>query len=250
MGKILGISGRKQAGKNTVANIIHGIILKEQGLIEDWNIGKNGELVILTSDSEGVTDWGEFDVSRKDESFIEYAELHMWPFVKLYSFADSLKWICTDLFEIPYECVWGTNQQKNQIQEHLLWENMPGIEITNSDALNKTGPMTSREFMQYFGTEVMRKIYEPIWINSCINRIKKEGPELAIIADVRFPNEVNKLETSLRLTRNVFNDSHSCESALDKESFDWSNFDYIVDNENMSLDALCNYIKQHREIWT
>jgi len=250
MGKILGISGRKQAGKNTVANIIHGIILKEQGLIEDWNIGKNGELVILTSDSEGVTAWGEFDVSRKDESFIEYAELHMWPFVKLYSFADSLKWICTDLFEIPYECVWGTNQQKNQIQEHLLWENMPGIEITNSDALNKTGPMTSREFMQYFGTEVMRKIYEPIWINSCINRIKKEGPELAIIADVRFPNEVNKLETSLRLTRNVFNDSHSCESALDKESFDWSNFDYIVDNENMSLDALCNYIKQHREIWT
>jgi hypothetical protein len=73
MGKIIGISGRKQAGKNTVANIIHGIVLKKQELIEDWNIGKNGELLILTSDSDGVTAWGEFDVSRKDDGFIENA---------------------------------------------------------------------------------------------------------------------------------------------------------------------------------
>jgi ABC-type polysaccharide/polyol phosphate transport system ATPase subunit len=33
---ILGISGRKQAGKNTTANILHGIVLKEQGFIKDW----------------------------------------------------------------------------------------------------------------------------------------------------------------------------------------------------------------------
>ena len=36
--KILGISGKKQAGKNTVANIIHGTVLKENGLIKDWNV--------------------------------------------------------------------------------------------------------------------------------------------------------------------------------------------------------------------
>lgn len=254
MGKIIGISGRKQAGKNTVANILHGIVLKEQALIEDWNIGKNGQLLILTSDSDGVTAWGEFDVSRKDDAFIEYAELHMWPFVKLYSFADSLKWICTELFNIPYECVWGTNNQKNKIQNHLLWENMPGIEITNSYILNKNGPMTSREFMQYFGTNVMRKIYEPIWINSCINKIKKEGPELAIIADVRFANEIKELKRAggiaLRLTRNIFNDNHECESALDADNFDWTNFDHIIDNKEMSIDALCNHVKDNKEIWS
>lgn len=91
MGKIIGISGRKQAGKNTVANIMHGICLKNQDLVQDWAVGSNGELIILTSNDKGVTAWGEFDVSRKDSSFIEYAELQMWPFIKLYSFADSLK---------------------------------------------------------------------------------------------------------------------------------------------------------------
>jgi len=246
MGKIIGISGRKQAGKNTIANIIHGIVLKKQESIKDWNIGKAGEFLILTSDSDGITGWGEFDISRKDEAFIEYAELHMWPFVKLYSFADSLKWICTELFDIRYECVWGTNNQKNKIQDHLLWENMPESK--------KSGPMTSREFMQYFGTEVMRKIYEPIWINSCIKKIEKEGPELAIIADVRFPNEVDKLKDAgasvIRLTRDCFHDDHPCESALDEDVFDWSIFNHIVDNKDMSIDTLCNYIKNNKEIWS
>ena len=28
----------------------------------------------------------------------------------------------------------------------------------------KAGPMTSREFMQFLGTDVMRKIYQPVWV--------------------------------------------------------------------------------------
>ena len=54
---ILGISGRKQAGKNTVANILHGVILKDRELIKDWNLGRNGELMILTEDSSGAEGW-------------------------------------------------------------------------------------------------------------------------------------------------------------------------------------------------
>ena len=48
---ILGISGRKQAGKNTTANIFHGIVLKKQGLIKDWNIDALGHLNILTENN-------------------------------------------------------------------------------------------------------------------------------------------------------------------------------------------------------
>ena len=51
--KVVGISGRKQAGKNTVANILHGLVLKENGLIKDYNIGGDGQLMILTEDSSG-----------------------------------------------------------------------------------------------------------------------------------------------------------------------------------------------------
>ena len=232
--KIVGISGRKQAGKNTVANILHGIALKENDLVQDYNIGGDGQLMILTENSRGEQGWGEFDISRKDPDFTEYAERNMWPFVKLYSFADHLKWICVKLFDIPSECVWGTDEQKNQVQKHLLWENI---------SKDKTGAMTAREFMQFFGTDICRKIYEPIWVNSCIKKIQQEQSGLAIIADVRFPNEAKAIEeaggTLVRLTRKVFEDSHSSEVALDDYPFT----DYI-ENSNESIDSLTVKVKK------
>ena len=144
--KILGIAGRKQSGKNTTANILHGIVLKERELVKDWSIGPEGQLMILTDNSQGEEGWGEFDVTRKDQAFTQYAEHSMWPHVKLYSFADSLKWICSELFDIPEECVWGNEQQKNQLQEHLLWQNMP--KAINSTIMKKivTAPDAKRSF--------------------------------------------------------------------------------------------------------
>jgi len=244
---ILGISGRKQAGKNTTANILHGIVLKREGFIKDWNIGSNGELLV---DSDG---WGEFDVTRKDPEFVTWADNNMWPFVKIYSFADELKRICIELFDIPFECVYGTDEQKNQVQKHLLWENMPGV-VTDEDDwkglwqeenlyYHAAGPMTAREFMQYFGTEVMRKMYEPIWVNSCIKKIQREQSALAIIADVRFPNEAKAIEQAggkvVRLTREVHEDNHPSEVALDDYPFT----DYI-DNKIESIDVLMVKVKQ------
>jgi len=241
---ILGISGRKQAGKNTVANILHGIALKDQGLVKDWNLGGDGQLVILTEDTSGEEGWGEFDITRKDEAFVQYAELNMWPYVKLYSFADYLKSICCNLFDIPKECIWGTDEQKNQIQEHLLWENLP---VYNGVSLNagrpREGAMTSREFMQYFGTDVMRKIYEPIWVNGCIRTIQTEQPELAVIADVRFLNEAKAIENAggvvIRLTRRAFEDNHSSEVMLDDYPFK-----HVIDNKDNSLDSMMTKVKE------
>lgn len=247
---ILGISGRKQAGKNTTANILHAMILKEKELITDWNLGSNGELLIDNGDGGG---WGEFDVTRQDEQFTEWAEHNMWPYVKVYSFADHLKWICIKLFDIPFECCFGTDEQKNQPQEHLLWENMPRFQNMNLmvkmpiDAKKswdwREGPMTAREFMQFFGTDVMRKMYEPIWVNACIKKIQQEQSGLAIIADVRFPNEAKAIEDAggkvVRLTREVHEDNHSSEVALDDYPFT----DYI-DNKIESIDILMVKVKE------
>lgn len=239
---ILGISGRKQAGKNTTANILHGIVLKREGFIKDWNIGSNGELLV---DSDG---WGEFDVTRKDPEFVSWADHSMWPFVKIYSFADELKRICIELFDIPFECVYGTDEQKNQVQEHLLWENMPGWTsdeccMSGSTFYHESGPMTAREFMQFCGTDVMRKMYEPIWVNSCIKKIQQEQSALAIIADVRFPNEAKAIEQAggfvARLTRQVFDDNHSSEVALDDYPFK-----YIIENQEESIALLMDKVKE------
>jgi len=240
---ILGIAGRKQAGKNTTANILHGIILKEQGYVNDWQIGSRGQLLVNTHDPDS---YGEFWIERKDEEFVTWADNNMWPFVKLYSFADNLKAICMDLFDIPFRCLYGTDEEKNQVQEHLLWENMPGVTsgfASDGMVFHEAGPMTAREFMQFLGTDVMRKIYEPVWVNSCIKKIQREQSELAIIADVRFPNEAKAIEQAggkvVRLTREVHEDNHSSEVALDDYSFT----DYI-DNKNESIDDLMMKVKQ------
>ena len=101
----------------------------------------------------------------------------------------------------------------------------------------KEGPMTAREFMQFFGTDVCRKIYEPIWVESCLSAIKKEQSELAIIADVRFPNEADAIiragGTLLRLTRQTLEDNHASEKALDDYPFE-----HTVNNANNSIDNL------------
>ena len=237
--KIIGISGRKQSGKNTVANILHGLVLKKKGLIKDFNIDGLGQLIVLTTDSKGKEDWGQLDITRKDAPFVEYAEHNMWPYVKLYSFADTLKWLCTDLFAIPYECVWGTDDQKNQKQEHLRWELMPGHATTKKGY----GPMTAREFMQFFGTDICREAFEPIWLRNTINRIQAEKSEIAIVADVRFPNEAKGIEEVggqvLRLTRKVFEDNHSSEIALDDYPFT-----KIIENNDKSIDETMVKVKE------
>ena len=246
MVKIIGISGRKQAGKNTVANFINGDILKQNGMIEDFIINDDGELEIKTTDQSGTNDWGVFDVTRKDNAFLEYAEKELWPYVKLYHFADSLKEIGINLFDINAVNVYGTDDQKNTLTK-IKWENMPEYYG------DKTGNMTIRQFLQHFGTNVMRKIKDDIWLSDTIKRIISEDSEVAIIPDVRFPNEVTAIKENggfvIRLTRNIYNSEHKCESSLDKNNFDWSNFDYILDNDSCCIDSLCALLNNIRQLW-
>lgn len=246
MVKILGISGKKQSGKNTVANYINGSVLKHKELIKDFTIDSDGKLNILTTDQNGNQGWGIFDVTRKDREFYEYAHINLWPYVKVYHFADLLKEISMSLFGLSYEQVYGTDKQKNT-KIGIMWEDMP----ENHD--NNTGEMTSREFLQHFGTNVIRKIKDEAWVEATINRICDENTQLAIIPDVRFPNEVHAIHSNggqiLRLTRNIHDSDHKCEKALDKEVFSWDNFDYIIDNHNSSIENLCNSIDKISQIW-
>lgn len=244
MGKIIGISGRKQSGKNTFANYINGSILKSQEMIQDFFIDENGKLVVKTTDHDGKSGYGILDVTRKDMSFIEYAEIDLWPYVKVYSFADYLKDICMNLFDFRYEQVYGTDDDKNTLV-NINWESMPYSK--------KKGKMTSREFMQHFGTNIVRKLKDDAWVVNTIRRIVSEDSEVSIIADVRFPNEVNAIKNAggvvVRLTRNIFGDDHKCESSLDQNNFDWSNFDLVIDNQDITIENFCKEIENNKQIW-
>ena len=246
---IIGISGKKQAGKTTVANIIHGEILIKNNMILDYNVNEKGKLLIKTSNSKGEEGWGEFDIERKDEPFVEYAHYNMWPYVKLYNFADPVKDLCINLFGFTYEQAYGTDEQKNQVLSNIRWEDMPRFQnmklmkkmpIDSKKSWNwREGEMTAREFMQFFGTDIMRKIHPNVWANACINKINKEGSELAVVADVRFPNEVEAINKAggkvLRLDRDVHEDNHDSETALDVGNYDHANFWSVVYNQEMTI---------------
>jgi len=248
MSEILGISGKKQSGKNTVANYLHGKLLKSMDMISNFYVDEKGELVIETRNQEGETGYGVFDVARRDEEFSSYAERDLWPYIKMYSFADGLKSICVEFFGLQPEQVYGTDEQKNT-DTCIMWKDMPFT--MNDQWVVNSGKgvdsrvdryMTAREFMQFFGTNVMRQMYEPVHVNHTINRILAEQSNLAIVPDVRFPNEVKAIQDAggkvIRLTRNTREDCHASECGLDPENFNWDNFDVIIHNDGSLEDTL------------
>ena len=245
MAKILGISGRKQSGKNTAANYINGLILQERGMISDFYIDDDGSLVINTSDQSGKTGYGILDVTRKDSTFIDYAQKELWPYVKVYHFADSLKDIAINLFGLNPQNIYGTDKQKNS-KTHLSWEDMPTKET-------KKGLMSHRDFLEYFGTKIIRHMQPDAWVKATINKIISEDPQIAIIPDVRFPNEVEAISdnggTTIRLKRDIFHDTIECESSLDEDKFDWKKFSLVIDNSNISISDFCKVIDGTIKLW-
>lgn len=244
--KIIGISGKKQSGKNTVANYINGDVLQKRDMVKGFFIDEHGKLIIHTTDSDGGLGYGEFDVTRKDNDFIEYANIELWPYIKVYHFADPLKEMAIDLFNLNPSHVYGNDNDKNQLTD-IEWDSVP-----NND--NKKGKMTVREFLEYFGTKIIRRIKTDAWSRYSLNRIVSEQSQIAIIPDVRFPNEVKAIKDAggivVRLTRNVFNSTSEPETALDKDNFNWYNFDLVIDNHDTSLEQLCDLLKHNHWIWS
>ena len=228
--KIIAFSGVKQSGKTTCVNFLHGYQLVRHGVIDDFGISPEGELFVEATEGDNKGG-GMIDVFRTDEEFVSYATANIWPFIKCYNFADPLKYICMNLFGLGWNQCFGSDKDKNS-KIDLKWKDLPRAGM-------KKGNLTAREFMQYFGTDVCRKIKPDIWTQACISRVQSEQSELSVIGDCRFENEVDIIKRAggkvVRLTRQISKDSHSSETALNKDKFSWDNFDLIIDNQNMSI---------------
>lgn len=146
---------------------------------------------------------------------------------KKYAFADKFKNHLIDFFDLNPYFVYGTDDDKQQPTRYL-WENMAGNH-------GRTGLMTYREFMQYWGSEICRSLDINIHVKNCLEEIRRgfrnQGRafgryHLAVISDARFPNEIEEPRRwakesgwqllSIRLTRSTgANDAHPSETALD-----------------------------------
>lgn len=238
MSKILAFSGKKQSGKNTLCNFLHGYQLKAYGIIDSFDITEDGQLIIetLVVDDTGKTQTGKglIDVSRVDMEFAVWAMDNVWPFIKHYAFATIIKEIGIGLFDLPKELMYGSDEEKSGLTQYS-WEDMP------TKTKGKTGKMTGREFMQYFGTEICRKIYPNIWTDKAIKDILAEQSNIAVISDARFENEVSAIKKAggkvIRLTKNSekSTDNHASESDLDN----YKDFDAVIDTENLNIEESC-----------
>ena len=152
---------------------------------------------------------------------------------KIYNFADPLKQLCIDIFGLTYNQCYGTDENKNELVD-CYW---PGID----------SKMTAREVLQYVGTDVFRAMQHNVWSSATIRLIQKEQPDVALIADCRFPNEVEAVKNAgglvVKLNRNLYESTHASETALDATNYDQSNFDLTIANLNGGIDEKNNIIK-------
>lgn len=208
---VIGISGKKQSGKDTLGEFL-----------------KNHINAMSGSNSTACT----------------------------FSFADKLKKsLCMDILGMTWEQCYGTNEQKDTWTD-VKWDGLPQsvkLLYANEPGTFRSGYMTGREVMQVIGTDIMRDcIDNMIWINATMSDIYRSDCSVAIITDVRFIIEVDELLSRnnhiIRLSRDVYQDTHPSENELNDYDFTRKNC-YYIDNQNQSIDYKNNLgIKALNEI--
>lgn len=248
---ILGYSGRKQSGKNTSYNCMRLWRPEAQEFSFAWNLKR------VCVDVLGLEEWQAFGTDEQKNTlvphllwenfplpcyvredgtvFVGYPNGLMFPLQEYYPVAR----IAHDIGCGPFSDIAAINPAVTvcpievKIEQGVTWHS--GTRLTQ-----KKGPMSAREVLQYYGTEIFRKHYPQVWADACIRQIRKSGCELAVITDVRFPNEIETIQQAggkvIRLTRIVYKDDHHpSETALDADKFDWNRFDAVLDNADMDI---------------
>lgn len=238
-GKILGFSGKLSAGKDSCSRFLYSIALMHT--LGDMHNGKfypltynayvnpeNGKLMV--EDREGLK---EFNEDSRSPEVVNFLQSRVWPFIRKFSTADPLKNFLHKMFNVPVESLWGTQEEKLVPIGHILWENMPGYTGP------KSGPMNGRELMEFYGTDVIRHTYEDAHANAMITDILEYNSQHSLVNDIRFKNEVTKLQEAggkvIRLTRcspEAKKNKHRSNVELD--NFD--GFDAVIQNDKMTMD--------------
>lgn len=190
---IIGISGHKQSGKNTVASMLQYIL------------SNRGHFCDLTYET-----WDYWNSSIKEGHLSNVDPNDLW---QIKSFAQKLKAAVGVLFSVD--------------PKHFEKE-----EFKDSHIPCQYGNYTWREILQIVGTDLFRnQFHKDFWINSTL--ADYDTKQKWIISDVRFQNEadaiINLGGVILRVERGVYNrDLHESETALNK----YPKFFQTIDNDS------------------
>lgn len=222
---IIGISGKKQHGKDTVANII-------QCLTAEYS---DEEIIDVLTKKHEVPDYHLLPFS--DETTWEKRQ-----------FAYKLKKIVCELIGCTMEQLEDAEFKEAPLGNE--WDKeVPYPPPTRGFKIES---LTPRKLLQLMGIECGRQIIHPnIWINATFADYKPKPRELGladrssdypdwIITDVRFPNEAEAIKKRdgiiIRVNRPGMpeGDNHPSETALD----DYKGFDWVFSNNSNLSDLI------------
>lgn len=237
MKSLIVLFGAKQSGKTTSATAIYGMHLVNQGILPNANFDTNGKMTVVydKETNNGV----EFDIDSSEDHMVGFMKKNVWAHIKHASFADALKTSCAQLFGIDEKLMWGTNEDKES-KTHIQWESLHKL---LPQYASKTGPMSVRELLEVFGTDICREFDLNCHIKSAKNKLDITNPTIGIIPDGRFYNEFEFFENLKKNTaqqvllikhkRKPHKSSAKSENGLD--GIDDSRFDLVLDNKNLSV---------------
>ena len=205
---IIGASGKKQSGKNTLCDDLFA-----------WLENKFGE---------GCVKMYSYADALKEKVCMEVMGL-----TKAQCYGTDEQKNTPTMYE------WENVPRDVRYRNRLGEERAPNGEICKY--VFPKGYMTAREIMQIVGTDIFRKYFnDSIWVNATFRNIKNDGYSFALISDVRFPSEIDGIVKEggivLRLLRDICEaDCHSSETALD--DYDWDSIKnaHLIDNREMSI---------------
>jgi hypothetical protein len=166
------------------------------------------------------------------------------------SYANSLKDACSIIFG------WDRQMLEGATPESRAWREQP--DEWWSEKLGRE--FSPRLALQLMGTEAGRDVFHPdLWVHTVMRRCEKAPWNNYVIADVRFPNEINAIVESggkvIRVRRgedpewyalarecNTYNKQEIMRNAYPEVHFsEWAwigaHYDIVMDN-NCSLDEL------------
>lgn len=212
MTRIVGIAGRKGAGKDTAAHVL----VEERGYVNVKFAGGIKRIAHAFIKSLGFNEEGESD--KFVDGNLKEATINVLTTRADEKFTNFLMAEQELLFDV--------------FQVNLLAEEY-------DDLIPTFNGTTSREFQQFIGTEIGRNLVgETIWTDAAMREAEKH--ENVVISDVRFSNEVDVIRAAggklIRVERdaaqgNAFSD-HPSETAIDT-----LDVDVVIDN-NFALTDL------------
>lgn len=189
---IIGITGKAQSGKDTACRIVQ---------------------LINTVDYDCACLEGEGEKYILDNVDSILPMTCMW---EKHAFADKLKECASTILGVP----------RFMFESGKFKESFTSLPLSNKEG----EPMTNREFLQYFGTEVGRNIDKDLWIKALMYSYGRDKESHWIIPDVRFPNEADAIRNAGGVLWKIERDGSGAGNHISEKLIDSIRVDIIIEN--------------------